>query len=183
MSVITSRPDAMSPQEMMPTSHLPRSIAPLSFMDFFCHRLRFSLAKKMRIKDQDRDGWVGTAHDHGHGPFKRLPPHHLRDQQAGGSRRSYRHGVRAQSNRPREVAQHHVPTHARRPGRHDRTRQGWPKSSTIVGASLNIPVSNGCLALGTWQGVYLCEHRDTGDWGGGFARDIVITIQGITSSE
>ncbi|CAM9239990.1 unnamed protein product [Hapterophycus canaliculatus] len=55
--------------------------------------------------------------------------------------------------------------------------------STIVGASLNIPVSNGCLALGTWQGVYLCEHRDTGGWGGGFARDIVITIQGITSSE
>jgi len=44
-------------------------------------------------------------------------------------------------------------------------------------------VSNGCLALGTWQGVYLCEHRDTGGWGGGFARDIVITIQGITSSD
>ncbi|CAN0110388.1 unnamed protein product [Pylaiella littoralis] len=55
--------------------------------------------------------------------------------------------------------------------------------STIVGASLNIPVSNGCLALGTWQGVYLCEHRDTGGWGGGFARDIVITVQGITSSD
>eukprot|EP00903_Cladosiphon_okamuranus_P012656 g11839.t1 len=54
--------------------------------------------------------------------------------------------------------------------------------STIVGASLNIPVSNGSLALGTWQGVYLCEHRDTGGWGGGFARDIVITIQGVTSS-
>ncbi|CAM9591898.1 unnamed protein product [Ectocarpus sp. 6 AP-2014] len=55
--------------------------------------------------------------------------------------------------------------------------------STIVGASLNIPVSNGGLALGTWQGVYLCEHRDTGGWGGGFARNIVITIQGITSSD
>ncbi|CAM9208193.1 unnamed protein product, partial [Ascophyllum nodosum] len=33
--------------------------------------------------------------------------------------------------------------------------------STIVGASLNIPVTNGGFALGTWQGVYLCEHRDT----------------------
>lgn len=32
--------------------------------------------------------------------------------------------------------------------------------STIVGVSLNIPISNGRLALGTWQGIYLLEFRD-----------------------
>ena len=49
-----------------------------------------------------------------------------------------------------------------------------------MGASLNIPIRNGRLALGTWQGVYLCEHRDQGGWGGGHARTIVITLQGQT---
>ncbi len=32
--------------------------------------------------------------------------------------------------------------------------------SSLFGCSLNIPVRNGHLALGTWQGIYLCEHRD-----------------------
>lgn len=32
--------------------------------------------------------------------------------------------------------------------------------SSILGASINVPISNGKLNLGTWQGVYLCEHRD-----------------------
>jgi secondary thiamine-phosphate synthase enzyme len=32
--------------------------------------------------------------------------------------------------------------------------------SSLVGASLIIPVTGGRLALGTWQGIYLCEHRD-----------------------
>ena len=32
--------------------------------------------------------------------------------------------------------------------------------SSLLGASVTIPVSNGCLALGTWQGIYLAEHRD-----------------------
>ena len=36
-----------------------------------------------------------------------------------------------------------------------------------------IPISDGKLALGTWQGIYLCEHRDRA---GG--RNVVITIQG-----
>lgn len=31
--------------------------------------------------------------------------------------------------------------------------------STLIGSSVNIPVSGGRFALGTWQGVYLCEHR------------------------
>jgi secondary thiamine-phosphate synthase enzyme len=34
--------------------------------------------------------------------------------------------------------------------------------TTLTGSSLVIPVSDGRLALGTWQGIYLCEHRDDG---------------------
>jgi secondary thiamine-phosphate synthase enzyme len=34
--------------------------------------------------------------------------------------------------------------------------------SSILGASLMIPVTNGRLNLGIWQGVYLCEHRNHG---------------------
>ena len=34
--------------------------------------------------------------------------------------------------------------------------------ASLTGPSLTIPVSNGSLALGTWQGVYLCEFRDNG---------------------
>eukprot|EP00814_Leptocylindrus_danicus_P022590 CAMPEP_0116041258 /NCGR_PEP_ID=MMETSP0321-20121206/24923_1 /TAXON_ID=163516 /ORGANISM="Leptocylindrus danicus var. danicus, Strain B650" /LENGTH=160 /DNA_ID=CAMNT_0003521381 /DNA_START=155 /DNA_END=637 /DNA_ORIENTATION=- len=50
--------------------------------------------------------------------------------------------------------------------------------SSLMGPSLNIPIQNGRLALGTWQGVYLNEHRDQGGWGGGHTRRIIITIQG-----
>ena len=52
--------------------------------------------------------------------------------------------------------------------------------STLVGASVDIPVTNGKLALGSWQGVYLCEHRDSGGYGGGRARNITVTVQGVT---
>ena len=34
--------------------------------------------------------------------------------------------------------------------------------TSLTGSSLTIPVSGGSLALGTWQGIYLCEHRDRG---------------------
>jgi secondary thiamine-phosphate synthase enzyme len=34
--------------------------------------------------------------------------------------------------------------------------------SSVLGPSLTLPVSGGDLALGTWQGIYLCEHRDHG---------------------
>jgi secondary thiamine-phosphate synthase enzyme len=34
--------------------------------------------------------------------------------------------------------------------------------ASLLGPSLSLPVSSGRLALGTWQGVYLCEHRDRG---------------------
>ena len=42
-------------------------------------------------------------------------------------------------------------------GRHAGPHQGVPD-----GSSLTIPVARGSLALGTWQGIYLCEHRDRG---------------------
>lgn len=45
--------------------------------------------------------------------------------------------------------------------------------SSILGSSLNIPVTNGDLNLGIWQGIYLCEHRNHGG-----ARSIVLTLQG-----
>jgi len=45
--------------------------------------------------------------------------------------------------------------------------------STLIGNSLTIPITNGKLNLGTWQGIYLCEHRNHG---GG--RKIVVTISG-----
>lgn len=44
---------------------------------------------------------------------------------------------------------------------------------TIVGSSLTIPISNGRLNLGTWQGIYLCEFRDYGG-----SRRVVATING-----
>ena len=43
--------------------------------------------------------------------------------------------------------------------------------SSLFGVSLTIPISKGCLNLGTWQGIYLCEFRDYGG-----ARKIVATI-------
>lgn len=43
--------------------------------------------------------------------------------------------------------------------------------SSIMGVSLTIPISDGKLNLGTWQGVYLCEFRDYGG-----QRTIVLTI-------
>lgn len=45
--------------------------------------------------------------------------------------------------------------------------------SILIGPGLIIPVSDGHLALGTWQGIYLCEHRDHGG-----PRRLVATLQG-----
>jgi secondary thiamine-phosphate synthase enzyme len=50
--------------------------------------------------------------------------------------------------------------------------------TSLMGVSLTIPIQNGRLALGTWQGIYLNEHRDQGGYGGGHARNIVVTLQG-----
>ena len=45
--------------------------------------------------------------------------------------------------------------------------------SSILGSSITVPISDGKLNLGTWQGIYLCEHRDKKP-----TRKIVITING-----
>ena len=46
--------------------------------------------------------------------------------------------------------------------------------SSILGSSLTIPVTKGQLNLGTWQGIYLCEHRNYGGM-----RKLVITLLGV----
>ena len=43
--------------------------------------------------------------------------------------------------------------------------------SSIIGQSVTIPITNGRLNLGTWQGIYLCEFRDDGG-----SRKIVVTV-------
>ncbi len=45
--------------------------------------------------------------------------------------------------------------------------------SSILGSSVSIPITDGKLNLGTWQGIYLCEHRNRGG-----SRKLVVTIQG-----
>ncbi len=45
--------------------------------------------------------------------------------------------------------------------------------ASILGVSVMIPVTNGHLALGTWQGIYLCEHRNYGG-----SRTLMITAWG-----
>jgi secondary thiamine-phosphate synthase enzyme len=45
--------------------------------------------------------------------------------------------------------------------------------AALLGPSLTLPISNGWLALGTWQGIYLCEHRDRGG-----SRSLVATVWG-----
>jgi secondary thiamine-phosphate synthase enzyme len=50
--------------------------------------------------------------------------------------------------------------------------------ASLLGPSLTLPVSRGRLALGTWQGIYLCEHRDRG---GG--RSLVATLWGASEPE
>lgn len=50
--------------------------------------------------------------------------------------------------------------------------------SSLLGCSLSIPVSGGQLCLGTWQGIYLCEHRNRGG-----RRNIVLTLWGEKRGE
>lgn len=47
--------------------------------------------------------------------------------------------------------------------------------ASLLGSSVTIPITSGRLNLGTWQGIYLCEHRNYGG-----ARNIVVTINGET---
>jgi len=43
--------------------------------------------------------------------------------------------------------------------------------ATLVGSSVTIPINNGSLNLGTWQGIYLCEFRNYGG-----PRKLIVTI-------
>ena len=45
--------------------------------------------------------------------------------------------------------------------------------AALMGTSLSLPISGGRVALGTWQGIYLCEHRDRGG-----ARSLLATLTG-----
>lgn len=45
--------------------------------------------------------------------------------------------------------------------------------SSLLGSSVSVPVQQGRLLLGTWQGIYLCEHRNHGG-----SRKLVITVVG-----
>ena len=45
--------------------------------------------------------------------------------------------------------------------------------ASLLGPTLTLPVTGGRLALGTWQGIYLCEHRDRGG-----ARSLMATLWG-----
>ena len=47
--------------------------------------------------------------------------------------------------------------------------------ASLLGPSLTLPVADGRLALGTWQGIYLCEHRDHGG-----PRSLLATLWGET---
>ena len=48
--------------------------------------------------------------------------------------------------------------------------------AAVTQTSLSVPISDGRLLTGTWQGIYLCEHRDSGG-----ARRLVLTVYGQTS--
>jgi len=45
--------------------------------------------------------------------------------------------------------------------------------ASLMGTSVEIPITNGQLNLGTWQGIYLCEHRDFAN-----GRQLVLTVFG-----
>jgi secondary thiamine-phosphate synthase enzyme len=49
--------------------------------------------------------------------------------------------------------------------------------ASLLGPSLSLPIASGGLALGTWQGIYLCEHRDHGG-----PRSLVATLHGETQA-
>ena len=49
--------------------------------------------------------------------------------------------------------------------------------ASLLGSSVTVPLRDGRLCLGTWQGIYLCEHRDHGG-----SRTLVLTLQGETDA-
>lgn len=47
--------------------------------------------------------------------------------------------------------------------------------AVILGGDLTIPISDGYLQMGVWQGIYLCEHRNNAS-----SREIIVTINGVS---
>lgn len=45
--------------------------------------------------------------------------------------------------------------------------------SVLIGSNISVPITDGKLNLGSWQGIYLCEHRDRGR-----ARRLIVTLHG-----
>lgn len=45
--------------------------------------------------------------------------------------------------------------------------------ASMIGSSVTVPIRDGRLRLGTWQGIYLCEHRDRAG-----PRSLVLTVNG-----
>ncbi len=45
--------------------------------------------------------------------------------------------------------------------------------TSILGSSVSVPITKGRLNLGTWQGIYLCEHRNHGG-----SRKLIVTLSG-----
>ena len=45
--------------------------------------------------------------------------------------------------------------------------------SSLLGSSIQVPITNGMLNLGTWQGIYICEHRNYGG-----PRTLILTVYG-----
>jgi secondary thiamine-phosphate synthase enzyme len=50
--------------------------------------------------------------------------------------------------------------------------------ASLMGSGLLVPIARGRLKLGTWQGIYLCEHRNRGG-----ARRVVVTLFGEESED
>ena len=50
--------------------------------------------------------------------------------------------------------------------------------ASLLGTSVTLPITDGSLNLGIWQGIYLCEHRNHGS-----ARRLVVTINGMKKGE
>ncbi len=50
--------------------------------------------------------------------------------------------------------------------------------ASLLGSSVTVPISSGRLCLGTWQGIYLCEHRDRAS-----GRRLVLTLHGETQEQ
>ncbi len=50
--------------------------------------------------------------------------------------------------------------------------------AALLGASVTIPIKNGRLHLGAWQGIYLCEHRDRAH-----SRRLVVTLNGEVKND